>query len=119
MITIHRRYGPGEAWCGARNHPMEMMTTDIMRVTCTGCFLEGTGHALRPRAIKQQPPDDLALHPGCGLTPPCASQAEMRERHGTPAEFAAAVWGCPDISGAEAQAAAERYERAYRAAGAV
>lgn len=35
------------------------------------------------------PPDDLALHPGCGLTPPCASQAEMRERHGTPAAW---VW---------------------------
>lgn len=62
-------------------------------------------------------PDDLALHPGCGLTPPCASQAEMRERHGTPYEFAVAVYSCPDISGREAEIAAERYREAYEAAG--
>lgn len=65
----------------------------------------------------ETPPNDLALCPKCGLTPPCRSQAEMRSRHGTPEEFAAAVWGCPDISGAEAQAAADSYRRAYESAG--
>lgn len=63
-------------------------------------------------------PDDLALCPGCGLTPPCASQEQMRERHGTPFEFAVAVWSCPDISGAEAEAAERRYRRAYETAAA-
>jgi len=62
-------------------------------------------------------PADLALCPGCGMEPPCASQEEMRARHGTPEEFCRAVFACPDISGAEAEAAVQRYERAYAAAG--
>ena len=62
-------------------------------------------------------PADIALCPKCGITPPCASQEQMRERHGTPDEFTAAVYGCPDISGREAEIASELYRQAYAAAG--
>lgn len=51
------------------------------------------------------------------MEPPCASQEEMRARHGTPDEFSRAVYACPEISYAEADAAVQRYARAYEAAG--
>lgn len=46
------------------------------------------------------------------------TQQQMQADHGTPAEFAKAVWNAlGEISVAEAQAAIEKYEREWHEAG--
>jgi hypothetical protein len=48
---------------------------------------------------------------GCSEKP---TRAELKRNHGTPAEFARAVWNAVgEISVAEAQAGIERYEREW------
>jgi hypothetical protein len=52
---------------------------------------------------------------GCSANP---TREELRRNHGSPAEFAKAVWNALDmITVAEAQAGIERYEREWLEAG--
>lgn len=52
-------------------------------------------------------------HRNCTLSPPCADRTDMEVRHGRPRDYRLAVMGCPDISGEEATAAADAYDREY------
>jgi uncharacterized protein with WD repeat len=45
------------------------------------------------------------------------AQKQLKAKHGTQAEFAAAVYRCTDITVAEAHAAVEKYDREWAAAG--
>lgn len=54
----------------------------------------------------------------CTYSPACSDVATMRERHGTPAEFTAAVWAAFDqgfATSEETNAAIEAYRRAWDA----